>query len=178
MARSVKHLPSHGKEPIVVARVVKCRNDYVCGICRVGYKEKNEAIGCLKRCFDEYMDQSQVIQSKRGAKCRYCGREYGEMDGASSCAADCRQKIVDTFEMEFQVMREIAEAAEVPPMDGKSSRQWNAVKRQLVSIVAKKPSKVDTDTPAKAVGAKTEPPKSEEAEKKTAGAVTEKQKKK
>lgn len=80
--------------PITVKRILKQGQHYLCGICQKRYELKRDALSCLKRCSQNYLNRTSPdeVQEKglKRYRCHYCKRIYAERSEAEDCVRVCR----------------------------------------------------------------------------------------
>ena len=89
-------------------RVFFKRDQYICGMCRRSFDEKNNAERCLRSCSQQFAAQVGIaIVRHLGTphfKCRYCRRVFREYGQAQQCVQNCVPDYWDKVgEVEFEV---------------------------------------------------------------------------
>ncbi len=102
-----------------VRRVLRRGDQHVCGLCRNEYSELTVAQACVVRCWSEFLGMNPVLTRHKGKlisyRCRFCARDYQDLNDASKCGHACREKLRAAFEVESMLTEEVGDIPASPP---------------------------------------------------------------
>jgi hypothetical protein len=102
-----------------VRRVLRRGDQHVCGLCRNEYGELTVAQACVVRCWSEFLGMNPVLRRNKGKlisyRCRFCARDYQDVDDATKCGHACREKLKAAFEVESMLTEEVGDIPTSPP---------------------------------------------------------------
>ena len=88
-----KSAKRHPIYDVIVRRVVRISNDFICGICRTHHHNVQAANSCLVDCWDHVRSREPYRRVRRVGRyefaCIYCLRSYLTPLLAVNCAEDC-----------------------------------------------------------------------------------------
>lgn len=92
---------------LMMRRVLRQGEAYICGICKSRHASPSQANACLHTCWLAVLDRAPwVVEVRAMGKlpyaCSYCQRGYSTAEQAHSCAQDCLRKISKTAAAEIQ----------------------------------------------------------------------------
>ncbi len=100
--------------PVPAKRVLRHKNQFVCGACRDTFATHEEAQWCLEKCIQEVFKKEPFLlhrhEGKNYFRCNFCKRDFEDASVALSCAKECKDNFLDSFHAEKKLLENGFEA--------------------------------------------------------------------